>query len=151
MVSAAFIPPGFEPPTSLVTDQFHLEPLGPQHNEADHAAWTSSIEHIRATPGYQDRNWPPVDGMSLEANLADLRSHADDFTAGRGFTFTVLDPADGTVVGCVYLYPPESDGDVSVRLWVRADRSDLDHALAESVANWITAEWPWQQVERLGR
>ena len=127
MVSAAFIPPGFEPPTSLVTDQFLLEPLGPQHNEADHAAWTSSIEHIRATPGYRDRNWPPVDGMSLEANLADLRSHADDFTAGGGFTFTVLDPADGTVVGCVYLYPPESDGDVSVRSWVRADRSDLDH------------------------
>jgi hypothetical protein len=43
MVSAAFIPPHFEPPTSLVTGQFILEPLGPQHNEADHAAWTSSM------------------------------------------------------------------------------------------------------------
>ena len=59
--------------------------------------------------------------MSLEANLADLRSHADDFTAGRGFTFTVLDPVDGSVVGCVYLYPPGSEGDVSVRSCVRAD------------------------------
>ena len=151
MVSAAFIPPDFEPPTLLVTDQFLLEPLGPQHNEADHAAWTSSIEHIRATPGYRNRSWPPLDGMSLEANLADLRSHADDFTAGRGFTFTVLDPADGNVIGCVYLYPPESEGDVSVRSWVRADRSDLDQPLAEAVANWIGAEWPWQQLERFGR
>ena len=67
-----FVPTGFEPPTSLSTDQFVLEPLGPQHNEADHAAWISSIAHIRATPGYPDGSWPPIEGMSLEANLADL-------------------------------------------------------------------------------
>ncbi|UJW29792.1 hypothetical protein L3Q67_31775 [Saccharothrix sp. AJ9571] len=35
-----------------------FEPLGPQHNRADHAAWTSSIEHIRSTPGYPDGDWP---------------------------------------------------------------------------------------------
>lgn len=46
---------------------------------------------------------------------------------------------------------PESDGDVSVRSWVRADRPDLDQPLAEAVAHWITAEWPWQQLERSGR
>ena len=89
--------------------------------------------------------------MSPEANLADLRRHADDFDAGRGYTFTVLDPADGDVIGCVYLYPPESTGDVAVRSWVRADRADLDHPLAEAVAHWITAEWPWEQPERFGR
>lgn len=151
MGSDNFVPVGFEPPTSLVTDQFLLEPLGPQHNEADHAAWTSSIVHIRATHGYPDGNWPPLDGMSLEANLADLRRHADDFNARRGFTFTVLDPADGDVIGCVYLYPAKSEGDVSVQSWVRADRSDLDEPLAEAVAHWITAEWPWQRLERFGR
>jgi hypothetical protein len=32
-----FVPVGFDPPTSLVTEEFRLEPLGPQHNEADHA------------------------------------------------------------------------------------------------------------------
>ena len=59
MTSDEFVPAGFEPPTSLVTDRFRLEPLGPQHNEADHAAWMSSIEHIRSTPGYPDGKWPP--------------------------------------------------------------------------------------------
>jgi hypothetical protein len=54
MTSEGFVPVGFEPPSSLVTDRFHLEPLGPQHNEADHAAWMSSIEHIRSTPGFAD-------------------------------------------------------------------------------------------------
>jgi len=51
MTADEFVPVGFAPPTSLATDQFHLEPLGPQHNQADHAAWMSSIEHIRSTPG----------------------------------------------------------------------------------------------------
>ena len=109
MTSGEFVPAGFEPPTSLATDRFRLEPLGPQHNEADHAAWMSSIEHIRSTPGYPDGKWPPADGMTLEANLADLRRHAEDFTRGAGFTFTVLDPGDNDVIGCVYLYPSRSE------------------------------------------
>ncbi len=103
-----FVPADFEPPASLVTADFRLEPLGPQHNESDHAAWTSSIEHIRATPGYPDGRWPPAGGMTLEENLADLRRHAGHFTDRVGFTFTVLDPADGDVIGCVYLYPSKS-------------------------------------------
>jgi hypothetical protein len=152
MASDAFVGAGFVPPTSLVTDRFRLEPLGPQHNEADHAAWTSSIEHIRATPGYPDGDWPPLGGMSLEANLADLRRHAADFAAGRGFTFTVLDPDDSDVIGCVYLYPTSSaDYDVTVQSWVRADRTDLDEPLADAVAAWLAAEWPWERVDRDGR
>lgn len=151
MRSEPFVPTGFEPPVSLITDQFVLEPLGPQHNEADHAAWTSSIEHIRATPGYPDGDWPPPGGMSLEANLADLTRHAADFASARGFTFTVLDPADRSVIGCVYLYPPEREGDVIVQSWVRADRSELDGPLADAVAAWIVTAWPWRRPDRCGR
>lgn len=152
MTSDAFVPVGFVPPTSLVTARFRLEPLGPQHNEADHAAWTSSIEHIRATPGYSVGRWPPADGMSLEANRADLERHAADFAAGRGFTFTVLDTADGDVIGCVYLYPaPSADFDVTVRSWVPADHADLDIPLADAVAAWLAADWPWPRVDRCGR
>lgn len=152
MAPYAFVPVEFEPPISLVTDRFRLEPLGPQHNDADHAAWTSSIEHIRATPGYPDGTWPPRDGMSLEDNLADLQRHAADFAARRGFTFTVLDPAEGEVIGCVYLYPSASaDHDVTVQSWVRADRADLDTPLADAVDAWLDAEWPWKHVDRCGR
>ena len=152
MTSDAFVPPGFDPPTSLVTDRFRLEPLGPQHNEADHAAWMSSIEHIRATPGYPDGDWPPPGGMSLEENLSDLRRHADDFTKRAGFTFTVLDTVDDDVIGCVYLYPSTSEEyDVTVQSWVRADRADLDLPLATAVANWVATDWPWQRLDRCGR
>jgi hypothetical protein len=76
----------------------------------------SSIEHIRSTPGYHDRNWPPHSGMTLEENLPDLRRHADEFSRGAGFTFTVLDPGDNHLIGCVYLYPsPSEQWHVTVR------------------------------------
>lgn len=152
MAAEAFVPVGFTAPTSLVTERFRLEPLGPQHNVADHAAWTSSIEHIRSTPGYPDGGWPPLDGMSLDANLADLRRHAADFAAYRGFTFTVLDPADDDVIGCIYLYPTTAaDHDVSVQSWVRADRAEFDVPLADAVAEWIVDAWPWTRPYRYGR
>jgi hypothetical protein len=152
MTADEFVPADFSPPTSLVTDRFRLEPLGPQHNEADHAAWTTSIEHIRSTPGFPDGNWPPINGMTLEKNLSDLRHHADDFAQRRGFTFTVLDPADDDVIGCVYLYPSASgDWDVTVQSWVRANRSDLDQPLADALAHWLTNDWPWERVDRCGR
>jgi hypothetical protein len=148
-----FVPAGFDPPTSLATDQFRLEPLGPQHNQADHAAWMSSIEHIRSTPGFpDDGSWPPGTGMTLEENLADVCRDADDFTRGAGYTFTVLDAGDNDVIGCVYLYPSATEGwDVTVRSWVRADRSALDGPLADAVVRWLATDWPWMRVDRCGR
>ena len=52
MARSELVPDGFAVPRELVAERFRLEPLGPQHNERDHAAWTSSIEHIRSTPGF---------------------------------------------------------------------------------------------------
>ena len=135
-----------------MTDDFRLEPLGPQHNESDLAAWSSSIEHVHGTPGYPDGGWPPAEGMSPEANLADLTRHAADFEARTGFTFTVLDPGSGDVIGCVYLYPTRSpEHDVQVQSWVAAGRAGLDEPLADAVAAWLAADWPWERPDRHGR
>ncbi len=152
MTSDEFVPVDFDPPTSLAAGQFTLEPLGPQHNQADLDAWMSSIEHIRSTPGFSGGDWPPLGGMTLEENLTDLRRHADDFMQGKGYTFTVLDSGDRDVIGCVYVYPSSSEEwDVTVLSWVRADRSSLDVPLADAVARWLAADWPWERVDRRGR
>ncbi len=152
MTSDAFVPADFDPPTSLVMAEFRLEPLGPQHNEADYAAWMSSIAHIRSTTGFATGSWPPEKGMTLEENLSDLRRHAEDFTRRVGFTFTVLDPGDSDVIGCVYIYPTASeDYDVTVHSWVRVDRASLDAPLADAVASWLATDWPWERVDRCGR
>ncbi len=147
MTQVLFVPSDFEPPTSLATDHFHLEPLGPQHNESDLRAWTSSIGHIRSTPGYPNGGWPPEGGMTTAENLADLEGHAADFETRRGFTFTVLDPRGGDVIGCVYMYPSKSpEFDVHVKSWVRADLAHLDAPLADAVTAWIRKAWPWDRV-----
>jgi hypothetical protein len=111
-----------------------------------------SIAHIRSTPGFPDGNWPPPEGMSLDENLADLRRHSADFKAGIGFTYTVLDPVTGDVIGCVYLYPSTSaDADVTVQTWVRASHAELDVPLADTVASWVATDWPWGRIDRPGR
>jgi hypothetical protein len=137
------VPDGFVVPPPLTTDQFRLEPLGPQHNEVDHAAWTTSIEHIRATPGFADRDWPG-EAMTLAENEADLRRHALDFEERTGFTYVVLDASTGNYVGCVYFYPPRSpEFDVDVRSWVRHELAHLDRPLHAAVRRWLQDSWPW--------
>ncbi len=138
-----FVPVGFEPPRGLEVSDFRLEPLGPEHNERDHEAWSSSIEHIRSSPGYPDGSWPRP--MSLDENRADLERHAHDFAARTGFTYTVLDEADD-VIGCVYVYPAE-DGvhDASIQSWVRASRAELDPVLRDAVADWLARSWPFER------
>ncbi|MEV4612737.1 N-acetyltransferase [Kitasatospora sp. NPDC049258] len=149
MPNPAFVPEDFAPPRRLDAELFRLEPLGPRHNDADHAAWTTSIEHIRATPGFAGRGWPPEAGMSLADNLRDLARHAADFEQRTGFTYSVLDgPTEADVVGCLYIYPAADDpAAAQVRSWVRADRAELDAPLHRAVADWLAAAWPFRRVD----
>ena len=145
-MAQSFVPDNFVVPQRLVGPGFRLEPLGPQHNEADHSAWMSSIDHIHATPGFSDPRWPSVAGLSLAENLRDLEGHADDFQRRVGFTYTVLDDR-GRVIGCVYIYPSRSDARVAqVRSWVSANRAELDPLVHDAVANWLATEWPFTDV-----
>jgi hypothetical protein len=108
-------------------------------------AWTSSIEHIRSTPGFADRDWPRED-MTLEENTADLVGHDNDFAARRGFTYTVLRSTDDLVVGCVYIYPARASAyDAEVRSWVRGSEAALDSVLYRLVADWIKNSWPFRR------
>ncbi|MFE1560152.1 GNAT family N-acetyltransferase [Streptomyces sp. NPDC058734] len=141
-----FVPDGFDVPRTLAGDGFRLEPLGAEHNARDLAAWSGSIAHVRATPGFAGRNWPPPEGMSAEANLADLERHAQDFAERRGFTYSVLEALEGgeDVIGCLYVYPSkEHDGRVHVSSWVREDRAHLDAVVYEAVSAWLREVWPF--------
>jgi hypothetical protein len=144
-----FVPPDFVVPLRLGTPQFRLEPLGPEHNAADYAAWSSSMEHIQATPGWEESSWPRE--MTLEENRADLVRHAGDFENRTGFTYTVLEPG-GDVVGCVYIYPSKPGAhQAHVLSWVRAGRAELDVPLWQAVSDWLAAEWPFQNVDYAAR
>jgi hypothetical protein len=94
MSDELFVPEGFTVPDGLTTGDFRLAPLGPQHNESDYAAWTASVDHIRATPGFGGRRWPHE--MSLDDNLRDLEGHARDFAGRRGSPTPCSAPALAT-------------------------------------------------------
>ena len=99
-MSTDLVPEGFTPPDGLIAEAFVLEPLGPEHNEADHAAWMSSIDHIHASPGFVDDfdddpdPWPRP--MTLEQNLSDLEQHAQDFRDRLGFRTRCSIPSTAT-------------------------------------------------------
>ncbi|MEX2133211.1 MAG: N-acetyltransferase, partial [Acidimicrobiia bacterium] len=139
----SFVSPSFEVPHGYAWSDFHLEPLGEQHNDRDHAAWMSSIDHIRSTPGFspqEEPSWPVA--MTLEANLEDLVRHARDFDERRGFTYSILEGDD--VVGCIYIYPSHLQGhDAEVSSWVRESRAELDTEVREELATWIDESWPF--------
>jgi hypothetical protein len=140
-----FVPAGFEPPDGLDHERFRLRPLGVEHNASDYAAWTSSIDHIHATPGFEGSRWPHE--MTLAENRGDLERHAADFAARVGFTYTVLAPDSDTVIGCVYVYPSEdADRDARVRSWVRTADAELDPLLYRAVGAWLAEVWPFRRV-----
>lgn len=143
--NVSFVPASFEPAAELATEHFRLEPLGPQHNERDYEAWSSSMDHIRATAGFADPGWPRE--MTLEENRRDLERHAGDFAARTGFTYSVLDPAAQDVIGCVYIYPDKrGEADARVVSWVRASHAALDLPLRETISGWLDEAWPFERV-----
>ncbi|AUY52900.1 N-acetyltransferase [Streptomyces sp. CB01881] len=145
------VPADFAVPRTLTAEGFRLEPLGGQHNASDLAAWSSSIDHIHATPGWTG-SWPPAEGMTPEQNLADLRRHAADFERRSGFTYTVLETPGDAVVGCVYIHPDREDPAVAkVSSWVRADRAELDAVLHRTVSAWLAEDWPLGEVRYAAR
>ena len=147
-----FVPEDFEPPLQMDTGPFRLVPLEPAHNEADLAAWTSDIGHVRRTPGFPHRGWPPPQGMAPGRNREDLARHRDDFRARRGFTYTVLAGPAGEVIGCVYLYPSAvPPHDAEVRTWVRGADAALDGPLHDAVTAWLATDWPFRSVRHPGR
>ena len=147
-----FVPDDFDPPQGLSAAAFRLEPLGPQHNEADYAAWTSSMQHIHDTPGFATSRWPHE-----MTNRPEPRRPASatqrDFQARTGFTYTVLGD-DDDVIGCVYIYllkPGPEPGAALVESWVRADRAELDVPLHRAVSDWLACDWPFRGVDYAAR
>jgi RimJ/RimL family protein N-acetyltransferase len=117
--------------------------LGPEHNAADLEAWSSSIGHIQATPGFGSAGWPQR-RYTLEENRADLEQHLDHHQRRLDFAWTVLDPeAPETVLGCVYLKPdPSGVAEGAARSWVRASCAQLDRPLRDHLAAWFDVAWP---------
>jgi hypothetical protein len=137
----------FDVPKEFEGPGFRLEPLGPVHNERDHRAWMSSIEHIRATPGMEG-GWPSP--MTIEENMSDLEGHAREFTDREAFAYSILDGDE--VIGCLYIDPAEGGSrHAEVRSWVTANRAEMDPVVWRSVSQWPAERWPFENVAYASR
>ena len=146
-MSADFVPDDWEPPVTFEGPGFRLEPLGPIHNERDYEAWSSSMEHIHATPG-EWGDWPHP--MSLEENLTDLQGHAREFADREAFTYSILDGEE--VIGCLYIYPDEEGPtDAYVSSWVRESRAEMDAVVWTAISAWLSSDWPFAEFRYAAR
>ena len=143
----SFVPPDFVVPVVYENPPFRLVPIGPEHNDRDYDAWTSSVDHIRRTPGFAEYSWPRE--MTNEQNLSDVMRHADEFRQRTAFMYTVI--VDNEIVGCVHIYPSGSVGHANVLSWVRQDRASLDEELYDGVDRWLHDYWPFSAITYASR
>ncbi len=145
--SMALVRPDFAVPPGAATALFVLEPLGPQHNAADLAAWTSSIAHKGRRPGSpvaRGRTGPFLSRRTRRTWRATPRTSRN----GLASPIRCSIQQRAKVVGCVYLYPPRRPGyDVDVRSWVTADHADLDKPLYAFVCEWLARVWPFNEPD----
>jgi hypothetical protein len=151
-VRMSFSSPDVHIPIGLRTDDCVLQPLRATDVERDYEAVMASQEPLRARTGGR---WPRPD-FTIAENLADLEEHEADFAAGRGFTYTVLDPGETRCLGCVYVYPLEQDesqdtesaDDAVVWFWVRPECVDahLDRRLLAALVPWLREDFAFTRV-----
>jgi hypothetical protein len=124
-----------------------LTPLGVEYNQADLRAWSSSVDHIHATAGFEgylarrahDARAQPRGPASSRRGLR---------PGGAASPNSVLSDPGCDVVGCVYIYPSPLHGvDAVVRSWVRASRAELDERLYRTVSEWLAVEWPFRRFD----
>ena len=157
-----FTDPARPVPTGLRTAEFVLRPIVADDAAMDYAAVMDTREDLRL---WRQSTWPE-DDFTLEANRADLVDLVDlvdleeRHAADRAYTYTVLDPAGTTCVGCVYVFPTSAtflakstvsalgedewaDIDAVVFFWARLARvaAGMDERLLAALRAWFADEW----------
>lgn len=148
-VAMPFVPTEYKIPATFETTEFRLRMLTVNDVVKDYDAVMTSVEHCKTIWGGK---WP--EGLTLEQNLIDLGWHQKEFQTRRSFAYTVVDPSDTRVLGCVYILPTRKRGyDAEVYLWARQSElaGGLEDRLHDAVKTWVAAEWPFGSVAYPGR
>ena len=144
-----FLPTDFSVPETLKTDEFVLRMLTVNDVVKDFDAVITSVEHCQTIWGGK---WPH--GLTLEQNLIDLGWHQKEFQTRRSFAYTVVDPEDKMVLGCVYINPTKKPGfDAEVFLWIRQSHlaDGMETRLYDAVRAWVEEVWPFESAAYPGR
>jgi hypothetical protein len=148
-MAAPFVPEEFIVP-ELETKEFRLRTLTVNDVVKDYDAVMTSVDHLKTI--WPDSTWP--EGLTFEQDLIDLGWHQKEFQMRKSFAYTVVNPSESLVLGCVYINPTRKRGhDAVVYLWARQSElaGGLETRLFGSVKEWIAKEWPFKKVAFPGR
>jgi hypothetical protein len=146
-----FLPRGTERPAGIEHERFRLRPITIHDVVKDYDAVMTSAARLRER--FPIWGWPS-DDLSLEDDLLDLAWHQREGDYHSSFNYAVMSPDETRLLGCVYVDPPEKEGeDAVVAFWVRADEEDgdLEDVLEAEVRRWIAEAWPFAAVSWPGR
>jgi hypothetical protein len=147
-----FVAPEFKVPAALETQRFRARMLSVDDVVKDYDAVMSSVEHLQHVFG-PSSTWPEED-LTFEQDLIDLGWHQKEFQDRSSFAYTVMNPSESQCLGCIYINPTRKRGyDAVVYLWVRESEVDkgLDPVLFQAVKEWVSKEWPFENVAFPGR
>ena len=128
----------------------HLRPIREADTAIDYPAVMGSRERLWTRYG-EMWGWPPAD-MTYAADRKDLARHEAEIAAHVSFNYAVLDRAETSLLGCVYIDPPDrrtpAGADALVSWWVVDPERDgpLQRALDEFVPRWLAERWGFRAV-----
>jgi hypothetical protein len=146
-----WLPETFEDPERVeLSTGHHLRPIRESDVDIDYPAVMGSRERLWAKYG-EAWGWPPAD-MSFEADREDLARHEAEIAAHETFNYALLDRDETTLLGCVYIDPPDDKSppgaDALVTWWIvdEAVGTELERALDEFVPAWLAGTWGFTSV-----
>lgn len=149
----SWLPSDFEHPLHTVPlSGYHLRPIRADDVDLDYPAMMGSRERLWSIYG-EAWGWPAAT-ITFEADREDLARHEREIAAHESFNYALFDDAETSLLGCVYIDPPEKAGaDAEISWWVVDDLvgSQVEKALDEFVPEWINADWPLSRPRYVGR
>jgi RimJ/RimL family protein N-acetyltransferase len=149
----AWLPAEFTHPARVpVCDGYHLRPITAADADLDYPAVMGSQPRLWSIFG-QAWGWPPA-SMTYQQDVEDLARHEAEIAAHQSFNYALFDDAETTLLGCVYIDPPQKHGaDAEISWWVAdaAAGTGLERAVDALVPRWIAAAWPFTRPRYVGR
>jgi RimJ/RimL family protein N-acetyltransferase len=149
----SWLPADFVHPVRTDVDtEHHLRPIRATDVDLDMVAVMGSQARLWSIFGPAWR-WPPA-SMTREQDRADLGRHEAEIEAHQSFNYALFDTAESTLLGCVYIDPPEKAGaDAEISWWVVDELvgSASEAALDALIPHWIATHWPFESPRYIGR
>ena len=127
-------------PLKLIQPTFCPRPLTAKYVEKDFDAVVESQERLRR---FSHHLWLSS-GFALAENRNDLQKHEAEFNARVAFAFTIIVPDESKILGCLYIYPSQTENTVCYLIARHA--LHLTTVILPNARAWVAGAWQFSTV-----